>query len=244
MNNAVMCKNYHLMLSYVDKYCRLRLSVLFKMFQDLAVKHASSLGVGREETLDRGFLWIVTKIKLEIIRLPVYGEDIILKTWPGETSRVYFPRYYELRSSSDELLARASSLWALIEGEKRSPVIPGAESIHVKGHISGNELLLPTGLRIPDNEACKTDSALRTVLYSDIDMNGHMNNTKYLDWIDDFLGDDFHKAHSFKAFQINFISEATLGMNVRLEKFILNDEIYVKGLANDKNIFLLHALYV
>ncbi len=130
------------------------------------------------ETLDRGFLWIVTKIKLEIIRLPVYGEDIILKTWPGETSRVYFPRYYELRSSSDELLARASSLWALIEGEKRSPVIPGAESIHVKGHISGNELLLPTGLRIPDNEACKTDSALRTVLYSDIDMNGHMNNTQ------------------------------------------------------------------
>ena len=231
------------MLSDVDKYYRLRLSVLFRMFQDLSVIHASALGVGRDRTFERGILWIVSKIKLEINRLPLYGEDVVLTTWPGEPSKVLLPRYYQLEGVEGELLARASSLWALINGDKRTPVIPKNEGIHLTGHISGNELSLPLGLRMTDTGNYITESTVRTVLYSETDMNGHMNNSKYLDWTDDCLGDEFHRHQVLNALQINFINEATLGMNVILEKNISSNEIYVKGSHSDKSIFMLHALY-
>jgi acyl-ACP thioesterase len=242
-NKNIMNKYYNLMLSDVDKYCRLRLSVLFRMFQDLSVTHASALDIGRDKIFDRGILWIVTKIKLEINRLPLYGEDISLSTWPGEAGKVLLPRYYQLQSSNGELLARASALWALINGDKRTPVIPKTEGIHLNGHISGDELSLPMGLCKPDRANCLTDYSQRTVLYSETDMNGHMNNSRYLDWTDDFLGDEFNRTHRLKELQINFINEATLGMCITLEKNVSYNEIFVKGSHSDKSIFMLHALY-
>jgi acyl-ACP thioesterase len=99
------------------------------------------------------------------------------------------------------------------------------------------------GLCKPDRANCLTDYSQRTVLYSETDMNGHMNNSRYLDWTDDFLGDEFNRTHRLKELQINFINEATLGMCITLEKNVSYNEIFVKGSHSDKSIFMLHALY-
>ena len=82
----------------VDMFRRLRVSRRFELLQEASVAHTEALGMGREKTLDRGILWVVTLQRAEICRLPEYDETIRLYTWPGETMHVLFPRHYRLET--------------------------------------------------------------------------------------------------------------------------------------------------
>ena len=53
-------------------YRRLRISTMFEWFQEGSITHTEELGCGREKTLDKGLLWVVTLQRAEIGRLPLY----------------------------------------------------------------------------------------------------------------------------------------------------------------------------
>ena len=108
--------------SDVDLHRRMRPSVLFRLVQEAAIAHTEELGMGREKTLDRGILWIVTLQSAEIRRMPEYDDDLVLRSWPGETMHVLFPRYFALDTAAGEPLVRASAIWTLLDAEKRSIV--------------------------------------------------------------------------------------------------------------------------
>ena len=75
---SVYEKGYRLLSSDVDAGQRLRLSRLFTFLQEASIAHTTELGMGREKTLDRGLLWIVTLQQVQVARLPVYDEDVKL----------------------------------------------------------------------------------------------------------------------------------------------------------------------
>ena len=85
-------KHYKLCSCDVDMYRRLRLSQLFTFTQEAAFHHTEILGAGREKTLDRGFLWVITMQHAEIKRLPEYDEEVTLTSLAGKTRHVMFPR--------------------------------------------------------------------------------------------------------------------------------------------------------
>ena len=87
---------YQILSSDTDANRALRLSRLFTLLQEASIAHTTLLGMGREHTLDRGLLWIVTLQRAQISRLPVYDERIVLKSWPGKTMHLLFPRYYRI----------------------------------------------------------------------------------------------------------------------------------------------------
>ena len=104
---------------HVDLHRRMRTSALFELLQVSSIRHTEELGMGREKTLDRGLLWVVTRMHAEVARMPVYDERITLRTWPGETMHLLFPRYYEIASEEGEVLVQASGVWSLMDAAKR-----------------------------------------------------------------------------------------------------------------------------
>ena len=64
------------------------------------------VGMGRAMTLDRGALWIVTLQSAQIRRMPEYDEEIVLRSWPGQTMHVLFPRYCAVDTACGEPLIR------------------------------------------------------------------------------------------------------------------------------------------
>ena len=84
----------------VDLHRRLRTSRLFELLQEASIRHTEQLGMGREKTLDKGILWVVGLQRAEITRMPVYDEQIVLKSWPGETMHFFFPRYYQVETAN------------------------------------------------------------------------------------------------------------------------------------------------
>ena len=94
----------------VDCYRRLRTSELFLLLQEAAIRHTEQLGMGRDKTLDKGILWVLLMQRAEIARMPEYDEEIVLKSWPGKTMHLLFPRYASLETSTGEPLLKASAL--------------------------------------------------------------------------------------------------------------------------------------
>ena len=196
----------------VDCFGKLKLSSLLYFAQEVAGKHCIQLGADYETLSAKNLFWAVTRHRVQITRLPVRGETITVETWPMPTTRVAYPRSMVAYDADGNELFRSISLWVLINGESRAMVLPGKSGVDVAGTLKGTELASPRSLM--PGPAGRT--ACRTVTYSCLDRNGHMNNTRYLDWVDDLLTSDFHKAHSAREFLICYLNEAMEGQQINL----------------------------
>ena len=65
----------------------------------------------------------------------------------------------------------------------------------------------------------------RTVCFTDLDRNGHINNTRYLDWVDDLLPSPFHENHLVREFVVCYLSEAREGQTLDLSWDFLEDGV-------------------
>ncbi len=197
----------------VDCFGRLKLSSLLYFAQEAAGQHSELLGSGYETLARQKLFWAVTRHKVQISRLPRRGETITLETWPMPTTKVAYPRSVLAYDAEGKELFRAISLWVLMDAENRTMVLPGRSGVEVMGTLRGTELASPHSL-VP---RALTRSTERTVTYSYLDRNGHMNNTRYLDWVSDLLPSAFHRQHEAREFTVCYASEAMEGQVIRLD---------------------------
>ncbi len=221
----------------VDLYRRLRLSRLFELLQEASIRHTEQLGMGREKTLDKGLLWVVTMQRCEIERMPEYDERITLTSWPGPMMHVFFPRYYRLADEQDNTLLSASALWMLVDEKTRKMVFPDEWGVEIAGVTTGREIRLPSGLKkLP----C-TDEASFTVPFSYVDLNGHMNNTRYFDLAEDHIP-AAAEGKRLKAVSTEYTAEARFRDALTLRWGSEGERWYMEGLS-DKPCFRLAMEY-
>ena len=197
---------------YVDCLGYLLPSKILFMMQEVAGNHFSQLAMDYETLAQRGLFWAITRNKVQITRLPVRGEKIRLETWPMPTTRVAYPRSIVAYDEAGNEVFRSITLWVLMDLGSRSMVLPGKSGIEVAGTLRGNELASPLGL--PAKALVNRRS--RSVCFTDLDRNGHMNNTKYLDWIYDLLPTAFHTNHTIREFTLCYLNEALEGQHLEL----------------------------
>ena len=195
----------------VDMYRRLRTSELFRLLQEASIRHTEQLGMGRDKTLDKGILWVLLLQSAEIARMPEYDERIVLKSWPGRTMHLLFPRYYRLETAAGEHLLSASALWSLVDEKTRKVVFPERYGVEIEGVVTGEEIALPSAPRRMD---C-TKSRPFTVPYSYVDLNGHMNNTRYFDLAEDCIP-AAAEGRSLRAAAVEYANEVRFGESLRV----------------------------
>ena len=231
-------KKLRLRSSDVDMHRRLRTSVLFGLMQEAAIAHTEQLGMGREKTLDRGALWIVTLQAAEIRRMPEYDEEVVLRSWPGRTMHVLFPRFCALDTARGEPLVRASALWTLIDSRTRRLVFPERLGVGIEGvSLPEDEIPLPSApVPIPAEETRDF-----TVPFSYVDLNGHMNNTRYFDLAEDCIP-AAAEGRVLRAVGTEFSREARFGESFPLRWGHDGDRWYLAG-GGEKPIFRMSFTY-
>ena len=205
-------KQYEIDAIHSDRFGRAKPSALLLFAQEAAAGHCRLLSLDWDTLAKRNLFWAVLRHKVAISRLPAYGDTITVQTWPMPTTRVAFPRSTVAYDQNGQELFRAISIWVLMDTDSRNMVLPGNSGIQLTGTVRGNELAVPANLRPAILENCSS----RQVLFSDLDRNGHMNNTRYLDWIDDLLPSDFHAAHPVRELTVCYLSEAKEGDQMQL----------------------------
>ena len=197
---------------YIDCFGRLLPSKILYMMQEVAGNHFAQMAMDYDSLAQRGLFWAITRNKVQITRLPMRGETIRLETWPMPTTRVAYPRSIVAYDEDGNEVFRSITLWVLMDANNRSMVLPGKSGIDVVGTLRGNELASPLGLPAK----ALVNRRKRYVNFTDLDRNAHMNNTRYLDWVYDLLGAEFHKDHTLREFTLCYLNEAREGQQLEL----------------------------
>ena len=197
---------------HVNRFNRLKSSMLLYFAQEAAGHHCKILGVDWDTLAQRRLFWALIRTHVEVKKLPVLGQTIRIETWPMPTTRSAYPRAMAAYDEAGELLFTSTSLWVLMDLDKRTMILPGRSGVTVEGILRGCETAAPGSLALKETE----QASCRTVVYSELDRNGHMNNTRYLDWVDDLLASDFHENHPVKEITLCYLSEAREGQTITL----------------------------
>ena len=208
----IYIQEYEITDALVDCFGRLKPSMLLFYVQEVSGIHASTLGAGYDTLMAKNLFWAILRTRVQITRLPMSGETIRVETWPMPTSRVAYPRSVVAYDEAGQEIFRAISLWCLMDTQNRSMVLPGKSGVIVEGTLRGNELAVPGSLAVK----ALSNSGSRQVLFSDLDRNGHMNNTRYMEWCGDLLPSGFHHAHTPREFTVCYHAEALEGENLEL----------------------------
>ena len=193
--------------------------------------------MGRDKTLDRGILWVLGLQRAEIVRMPEYDEEIVLKSWPGKTMHVLFPRYYSLETRAGEPLLRASALWTLVDEKTRKMVFPEKAGIVIDGVTTGEEIALPSP---PPSMECG-ESRVFTVPYSYVDINGHMNNCRFFDLAEDVTG-AAAAGRTLREIRSEYSSEALLGQELTVRWGNRGGRYFVSG-ETGQRVFRMELVY-
>jgi len=187
---------------------RLSIHSLFDYFQDIASDHAVQLGFGRDDLMKQNHFWVLSRMYSEIFLWPEWGENIILKTWPRGTDRLFALRDYEVRYPDGRIIARATSSWLVIDRDTKRIQRPDS----IRSRLNSDTMVEKAFPRNAMKLEPAGENARRTppfmVRISDLDINLHTNNAIYLKWITDSYDLDFTLNNVPLSAEINYLAES------------------------------------
>ncbi len=237
MSTTAYNLRYKVLSSDVDPVRRLRLSRLFTLLQEAAIAHTEALGFGRKKTLDRGFLWVLALQEIQVSRLPFYDEQIILESVPGETMHTLYPRYSRILDDNGNELLNVSSIWTLIGEDDRTMAAPERTGVLIHGMDVEWKPAFP---RTPKSASDDSPRSW-TVPYSMTDLNGHLNNARYVDLAEDAMPAVL-RARRLKRIQAEYASEIRFGESMALSAELQESCFLFSGSAG-KRVFRLRFDY-
>ena len=208
----------------VDNHLNLKVSSIFKFMQMVSTNHSEKLHIGQKDTIDVGKCWVIVRFQVVIYNYPKLNDEIIVATHPGEANKFLFPRYYQIYSKKGELLIAGSALWVLIDMNSRRVLINPFGDRKFPIESSKDDIALPN--KVEKVEYKKFED--RKVRYNDIDMNGHLNNVKYIEYIVDTKNKEFYDDNQIKSILINYDKEIKEGETISISTYGDHD-FYVKG---------------
>ena len=196
---------------------------------DAAGLAAREKGFGMEQMHSEGLAWVVSRICIEMFSFPKEYSIFTAETWIENISSLVSTRHFELRNADGEMLGKATSLWSLIDMERRRAVNL-RERTEMLPYVEGSGIDIAAPKRV--SPVIGTKELIHHVVCSDIDINCHVNSFKYVQWVLDTFTLAELRSLFIKRIDINYIKEALFGEAVYLSKYIEDDVINME-LSNE-----------
>ncbi len=205
-----------------------RASLVLRYMQETANLQMQNLGPSNEELRRNGMAFLLSRINMSLYH-PLFAHDLITVTsWAVESRGVSFNRCYQIRREG-EVIAEAASVWGLIGIEDRRLI--RVEDVKLGfGTDEALELDAPKRVHIP-RELNLSLVGERPIVYSDLDVNRHMNNTNYPDMLCDFIPD--MEGKRVIRLGITFAAEAKKGEVLKVYMTESDGQYYFRTLRSD-----------
>ncbi len=203
----------------------LRPSALLVYMQETANLQCRDWGTDLDRLHEEdGLGFLLSRIMLRADE-PIYAyEDIEVRTWCGESKGLTFVRCFSVHKEG-RTVATALSHWALMDiREKKLVRVSAFDRPFPMGELP-DEATLPRKVRIPAATAMETVGT-RPIVYSDLDFNRHMNNTRYPDMVCDYLPDMAGKW--VRTLSLSYLREAAYGDILTVSR-TLSDSPAIEG---------------
>jgi acyl-ACP thioesterase len=177
---------------------------LMQCLQEVAALHAEQLGLGFERLGRMNGYWVLSNLRLEITRLPKWGEEVTVETWPSGYNRVIASREFVGKDRHNRELFKAGSEWMVLN--KQTNRLKNLFRMNLNLPKTGQKVLSGALSRLQPPNGCRHIDRV-CVPYSSIDLNGHVNNTEYVRWGFDALRKAFKAVGDVRCMQVTYLSE-------------------------------------
>lgn len=217
----------------VDGRGQCRASALMGHMQEAATQAAETGGFGRELLMQRhnGF-WMLTRMWYRLERPLYWGEQLTIHTWHRGGKGAVSYRDYDLYVG-EELVGEGVSGWVLADAETHRLIRLSA--VTEMAETYGGDLCKTRTLNKIKTPAELEKVEYRIMRYSDTDINGHVNNTRYADFACDGLRMDKLSGERYLAeMQIGYLMECRAGETLDILSGSYEDgRVYICG--NDED---------
>ncbi|MDX5418117.1 MAG: acyl-ACP thioesterase [Hymenobacteraceae bacterium] len=191
-----------------DQNGQATLPALVSYMQEAAWDNTATMGISMYDLLERGLTWVLLRMRVEMLRYPKHREGITVETWASGRERVFLHRDFRIYSADRELLGQATSVWLVMDVVKRQMVsVP--DFITAVEVVPGQEPLPFAKGKLPMLQEAKYEEHM-PVRWHDIDLNRHVTNTRYLQWVLETLPANVLEKQQLKEIDIIFKAESKL----------------------------------
>lgn len=202
-------------------------SSIMRYIQSAAQCQLTAGGMSYDNLRKRNRAFLLSRLKLEVLEPLRAYTPLTAITYPCESRGYSFLRCYALESDG-RLVARAISVWALLDTESRGLVRVNDFDLGLP-ILPKNDLVLGA-MKLPST---LTDIGGYGVHYGDVDQNMHMNNTKYPDMYSNFLP---LSGRMIRSLTINYSKEAQIGEKLRVQRAEEGGLFYFRTLRSDGEV--------
>lgn len=182
---------------------------ILRILENISSYHSDKVGYGLLDTERNGLTWILLDWKVQILKRPKYGDELLVKTWGRNPKKVSIGRDYEIYNENKELCVIGTSKWALIDIQSKKLARMTQEAV---GKYEIEEKSVFEELEI--EKANIPGQFIATCTFKptrrNIDVNGHIHNTHYLELAYEALPEEVYQDRPYNNFRINYKKEIKL----------------------------------
>ncbi|MBU3144538.1 acyl-[acyl-carrier-protein] thioesterase [Clostridium sp. CF012] len=215
-------RNYNIHYYEVDIHKRALITSIVDYLGDMAMYQSEILGVGIEHLKEKKMAWVLYKWDITMESYPLLNETIRVKTFPYSFRKFYAYRKYEIINAEGDKIGYASSVWILINTDRRRPIRIMKDMYATYGIDESND----TPIEIEDIKSIKIVDSEKSfqVRYSDIDTNMHVNNVKYVAWALETVPKDVVLNCELKNIKVTYEKETTYGEIIKVSTEVIREE--------------------
>lgn len=191
-----------------DMNGHIKLPSLILLSLQVSGSQSAQLGVSDKEILEKyNLVWIITEYDIDVIRLPRFAEEMTIETEALSYNRLFCYRRFTIYDESGQAIIQMLATFALMDRDSRK--VHSVDPYIVAPYQSEFSKKIIRGPKYTDLD--NPTSKDYHVRFYDLDMNGHVNNSKYLDWIFEVMGADFLMGHIPQKINLKYVKEVRPG---------------------------------
>jgi medium-chain acyl-[acyl-carrier-protein] hydrolase len=198
---------------------KLSLYSLFNYLQDIASEHAVRLKFGRDDLMKENRYWVLSRIVADIYLRPEWEETIIVRTWPRGTDKLFAIRDYEVLYPDGRQIASGSSSWLIVDRTTRKIQRPDESLSRFNSGMAVRNSLGRNAQKVESTSFDGHKNSSFKIMVSDLDVNLHTNNVKYIKWVTDTYDLKYVMDHIPVSLEVNYLAESLWGEEV----FVMSD---------------------
>jgi len=217
--------------SNVDFQGKLTLASLIEFLMEAAGRHADGNGFGIRQLNEFNASWVVLQLGMEINYYPAQYDEIKISTWIEKIQPIKTIRNFCIENTQGELIASATSEWIMMDLTQRKP----KDLLSLEGFqkfATGKDSPAGKLEKLPLVKGELVDKI--TVKYGDIDLNGHVNSIRYIQWLCNCFDLSDYLEKQIERFDIHYISELHENDNIKIFREEKEKNNFYFEIANDK----------
>ena len=224
-------RSYTVRNSDADFLQELKPSSLLSFFQEAAGDHANKMGLGFGLLSEKGCFWVLSKIHAEVAAKPRCGERVTVVTWPHRPNKAIYERSFAVKNEAGEVLIRAYSRWCILQKDGR--IVPCSRLEQPQIDFIEERAVCVKDWSVPAVEERVSPAFSLRVANSEYDLNRHVNNIKYADYLFNCFSVQELEERRLRSFQLHYVRQSHEGDLLEFYRRELSPGVFaVEGVKN------------